>query len=308
MTYRAHSCLCCGSARYDAYPALVAPFLASYVFAARPRPTRLLQCRDCGFRFFEERLTDAESARLYSGYRGERYFRARHRREPWYTRKVNDGIGEDVGVARARRALVGEFIGRHADTGGIETVLDFGGDRGQMIPDLGKDRYVYEISGMEPVAGVTSIQDTKDLGTDRFDLTLLSHVLEHVSEPRTILDQLLPVLKRRGLLYVEVPLERVSLRWVRRSSRYDAYLRAVGRADLIATAVDFYSTLFRVRCGAVPPLGFVKMHEHINFFDERSLASLLARCGFDVIATERPVIRSALGETAVISALARAPG
>jgi hypothetical protein len=305
VTYRATVCPCCKESRLGAYPALVSPFLASYVFRTKAAATRLLECDACGLRFFEDRLTDAEAERLYSGYRGEDYFRARHRHEPWYTRKVNDELGRSDAVARSRRELVAGFLGRNTEVASIETVLDFGGDRGQMIPDgIGKERFVYEISGIPPVDGVRAIRSSADLEGKRFDLVLLSHVLEHCSEPKTVLEQVRPLLQRSSVLYVELPLDRVGLGWVPKSHAYGKYLAALARLPPALMAVDLYSTLVRLRYETVPPLGFVKMHEHINFFDERSLSRLLERCGFRTLALEKLVIRWDVGETPVLAALA----
>lgn len=307
MTYLALSCPCCDSKQHDAYPALVSPFVSDYALGSSPTPTRLLECDGCGFRFFEDRLTDAESAQLYTGYRGERYYRERHRHEPWYTRKVNDAIGSSEQIIATRKALVDRFLRAHADVAKLDDVLDFGGDRGQLIPEgIGRRRFVYEISGIEPVAGVTRIGTEAELQDHRFDLVLLSHVLEHCSEPRSVLDAVRPLLRSSdSALYVELPFERTRLSWLGRSSAYRAYLGALGRVRPLLTAVDLYSTVFRTRFDFVPPLGFVKMHEHINFFDEASLGKLLARAGFEVQAFERLVIHSSLGETPVLSTLAR---
>ncbi len=307
MTYAARTCPCCNSTRLDAYPALVSRFLASYVFEGTPGPTRLLQCERCGFRFFEDRLTDGEADRLYSGYRGDRYFRERNRCEPWYTRKVNEALGGSEDVTRARRDLVDGFLRRNVDVAKLDDVLDFGGDKGQMIPDgIGKHRFVYEISGTHPVHGVTRIGRTDELAEKRFDLVLLCHVLEHCSEPKAVLDQVRPLLRSKdSLVYVELPFEYVDLRWLGKSRAYGVYLGALRRLPPLLTAVDLYSTLVRTRLETMPPLGFVKMHEHINFFAEDSLRHLLARTGLDLVSIERLVVRSTLGETPVLSALAR---
>ncbi len=307
MTYVARTCPCCDKAQFDAYPALVSPFLSAYVFGTSPGPTRLLECDSCGFRFFEDRLTDAEADRLYSGYRGDRYFRERHRHEPWYTRRINDALGGSDDVTRARRALVDGFIRRHADVAKLDAVLDFGGDRGQMIPEgIGAQRFVYEISGTHPVHGVTRLGSAGELGEKRFDLVMLSHVLEHCSEPKSILDQVLPLMRsKESVLYVELPFERISMAWVGRRKAYRSYLSAIRRISPVLSAVDLYSTVFRTRFAMMPPLGFVKMHEHINFFDARSLGHLFERAGLQAVALEQLVVRSTIGETPVLSALAR---
>lgn len=306
MTYVAHSCPCCGSTRHEEYPAVIAPFVASYALAQPPAPTRLLECEDCGFRFFQERLTDAEADRLYDGYRGDRYYEARHRHEPWYTRKVNDALGDDAVVVQARRELVERFVRDRIDLGKIEDVLDFGGDRGQLIPEgLGHRRYVYEISGKEPVPGVERIGSAEALKGRTFDLVMSCQVLEHCSEPRAVLEHLRSLLRSKdSVLYVELPYERIDLRWLGKGPVSRAYVGALRHVPPLLMAMDLYSTAVRLKLNAMPPLGVVKMHEHLNFFGERSLARLLELSGFDTFALERLVVRTRFGETPVLSALA----
>jgi SAM-dependent methyltransferase len=305
--YRAESCPCCASTEHVAYAALVSPFVSAYVLGETPPPTRLLECGACGFRFFEDRLTDDEAARLYADYRGDRYYAERHRREPWYTRRVNDAIGGDPEGVAARRELIERVLRDHGDVAALERVLDFGGDRGQVIPDaVGREKFVYEISGTHPVAGVARIGSADELRGRRFDLVLLCHVLEHCSEPGEVLEQIRPLLAGPDArLYVEVPYERADLRWVGRGGAYGAWLSALRRVPPLLTAVDFYSTLFRIKAGVLPPLGFVKLHEHVNFFDAASLRALLERCGFEAIVSEKVDMALPSGLSSVLVALAR---
>lgn len=307
MTYATKQCPGCASDASTVWPALVSPFVASYALGARPAPTRLRECTRCGLRFFEDRLTSDEAGRLYGGYRGDRYFAARRRAEPWYSRRLNDGIGASDEQIRVRHTLVERFLRARVDVDAIGDVLDFGGDRGQLIPPtIGKQRFVYEISGVTPVPGVTGIASAEDLAGRRFDLILLSHVLEHCSEPRDVLAEVRPLLRsKESLLYVELPLERTDLRFVGRSGWYRRYLDVLRRTGPVLTAVDLYSTAFRVRFGVLPPLGFMKLHEHVNFFDVRSLRAMLEASGLVPVVAEELAIASSLGVTPVISALAR---
>lgn len=300
--YVTEACPCCGSQEKGEWPALVSPFVASYVLDRRPQPTRLLECKGCRFRWFAERFTEDEAARLYDGYRGDRYFQARHRHEPWYTRKVNDDIGGDPAVVSFRKAMVERIVRASGDASRIERVLDWGGDRGQILPEaIGKERFVYEISGLEPVPGVTRIGTADALRGQTFDLVLCCHVLEHLSDPRTVLDELRPLLRSKdSLLYVEVPFERPSLKMVGRGAAYRTWLSGLARVKPLLTAFDLYSTAFRTRLGTLPPLGFVKLHEHVSFFDERSLAALLERAGFTPVVTEKVDTPSPIGLSTVL--------
>src|SRR5260370_14682346 len=91
--YTIDTCPSCQSKKSQEGWAIVAPFLAHYAVERPPFLCKLLECSICSFRFFDAPLTPEKVARLYSGYRGERYFTERLRREFWYSRQFNDGIG-----------------------------------------------------------------------------------------------------------------------------------------------------------------------------------------------------------------------
>jgi hypothetical protein len=154
--YAADVCPCCLSRQSTGRWALVAPFLASYAVGQPPSLCKLLECPVCTFRFFDVRLDPDEVSRLYSGYRGDRYFTERHHHEFWYSRKVNDGIGRDPEEIVTRSAAIERLVRPHDKSSNIRTVLDFGGDRGQLIPkSLGSEKYVFELSDAIPEPGGT---------------------------------------------------------------------------------------------------------------------------------------------------------
>ncbi|MDO8644721.1 MAG: hypothetical protein Q7S00_07155, partial [bacterium] len=185
--YLATLCPSCGSSHLKKYPAIVSPFIASYVLGKPPGLSPLCECTECSFRFFESRFDVDEIAHLYQDYRGKRYYQERHRHEFWYTDRINDGIGKDAKEIKIRQDRVEEMV--HEELKGkentvIQTVLDYGGDRGQFIPaSLGKERFVYEISDVPTVPGVTAIKSVDEIHGRHFDFIMLCHVLEHCSEP-----------------------------------------------------------------------------------------------------------------------------
>src|ERR1039458_9553959 len=139
--YTIEACPCCQSKESHARWAIIAPFLAHYAVGRPPFLCKLLECSNCSFGFFDGPLTPDEVARLYSGYRGERYFAERHRWEFWYSRKVNDGIGGDPEEISHRVSALERIVHPHVDLGAVATVLDYGGDRGQFIPQsLGRKK------------------------------------------------------------------------------------------------------------------------------------------------------------------------
>lgn len=266
---RVDTCPACESTDLARQAAVVAPFLVTYA-GARPDTTDLCECRGCGLAFYDRRLTADEASRLYAEYRGPAYQRARQRVEPLYTRGVNRGIGDDDATIALRREKVGALVARAA----ASSVLDYGGDAGQFIPDGFERRYVHEISDVDPIDGV------ERYAGQQVDLVMLAHVLEHVADPCALLLELSAVAGARWL-YVEVPLDRPATppawflplhqRWVRWLSRG---WRRTALADVVSTPVR---VLLR---GRWVPFTFPKAHEHLQHWDERSLTSALGTTGW----------------------------
>lgn len=305
-------CVACGARAPRAFPAVVAPFVAERVGAA-PVACRLLECTVCGHRAFDLALDDAQVGRLYAGYRGEAYLRVRHRWEPWYTRRVNEAIGGGPAELAGRRTALEDWLGPRLPPearGGA--LLDYGGDRGQFIPPgIGGERYLYDVSGIEPVEGVRSLRDPAALGGIPFRIVLLAHVLEHVSDPLRFLRDMRTTLgppSSRHWLYVEVPLERPRIlkRALPPGAPAGRSVPLVVRSRLPWIAIDFLSTVARVKLGVVPPLGVIKLHEHVSFFTERSLRMLLERAGYEVTDAACVSLPLSSGLTKVIRALGRA--
>ena len=287
-------CLICGGRELQRVPALVSPFVHRYVLergASWSSPLleiSMCSCQACDLTFFDRRYTPEEVQALYSGYRGEDYLRARRAVEPFYTRKINEGIGSDPEVTEARRREVGHFFREHLGAARVTSVLDYGGDAGQFIPDLPEvERFVYEISDVEPIEGVTRIAQLEDL-PGPMDVVMLMHVLEHASDPLEMLAEVRPTGRPDGWIYVEVPLDRphVPPPWALRAQR--RFVTLLGRSVRRATVADVISTplrvLFRDRW---LPGTFPKLHEHINFFSEQSLRKLVETAGWDPVAALR---------------------
>jgi SAM-dependent methyltransferase len=278
-------CPVCGSQSQRGWPALVAPFIADFVLRAPVERCRLHECETCQLRFFAERFTEAELARLYTDYRGAAYFRTRHAHEPWYTERFNEDIGHNPQRWAARRAALTALLRENGAPGPFDAILDYGGDAGQLIPhEMTRHAYVYDISGVDAVPGVTRIASEEKLIPAGYDLVLLSHVLEHAPDPVGLLRTLGRLTREdRGFVYVEVPLERPWMGFQGRGEAARAYLDLLRRSGLLLRLVDFYSSACRIKAGFLPPLGFSKLHEHINFFSAESLRLALERGGFAVI-------------------------
>lgn len=299
--YFINSCPCCASTRLRKWPAVVAPFIARYACGTEPQACSLCECLNCTFRFFDSRLTDSEIATLYAGYRGPAYFDARHRYEFWYSAAANAGIGNDHAEIESRKQNLSKLLSERSEP--IGSVLDYGGDRGQFIPDyLGTERYVFEISDATPVPGVSRLESVEG---KQFDFVMLAHVLEHCSDPLKFAGELKQLANNRTTFYFEVPFERPSLRFAPRGPLQRTYCDALLRASALLTAVDLYSTVCRVKFDCNLPLGLLKCSEHLNFFNETSLRVLLERCGYELLECGTAQTQSKGPVTRILYGLAR---
>lgn len=277
------NCVICDGRIHRLRRAMVAPFLARRIWDRPPFRVNLVRCEACGFTFYNPRLEASEEGRLYSGYRSEEYQKMRHASEPWYTVPFNAGLAS-YGSYESRRKALAETLHRHLGDRKIRRILDYGGDRGDLVHGLidGAAAYVYDISGIPPAPGVTA---TGDPAGCKADLIVNSNVLEHVGFPRQLLSELVKAAPSGGLVFLEVPCESPFGR--------SRILRRLAQAGIMA--------LMRpaLALSVVRPSAVYMMHEHINYFSEQSLVTLMRSCGCTVIASGSPTgVVWCLGATA----------
>lgn len=190
----------------------------------------LCHCKQCDFYFSLHRFNDKEMQNLYHGYRNETYNQMRKQCEPAYKNELYS-----LDYINRRKGFINSLIYQHVSN--LQSVLDYGGDDGTYIPDV-PVKFVYDVSGVEPVPGVNKYSLDNQ---DQFDLVMNCQVLEHVSD----VDQLIIDLKIRTkeYLYIEVPAYRD------------------------------------------PPAVNMVIGEHINFFREQSLHTLLNKHNINIVDT-----------------------
>jgi hypothetical protein len=275
--------ICSGKAllRYDAK---ISPFLAARVWNKEPSniysKIELCRCKRCSFIFFNPRLEGAELAKLYKNYRDPEYVRIRSLYEENYTAELNDSMGNDPHIIEMRNRNLSGILKKNTDLASIRSVLDFGGDRGQFIADelASSERYVYEISGVNPLPGIHEIDTLDECKKHSYDLIMCCHVLEHVPFPQVELEQILSLAKNGTYVYIEVPCE-------------VPYLSKLKFPFLIKIAHRLLKFDYN-------------MHEHINFFNVKSVEALIIQHGLVPLFLEKVVLD--LGETSlpVVSCLA----
>lgn len=263
------SCVICESQIRIIGRALVAPFLAKRIWDREPFCVDLVSCLRCGFAFYNPRLDDAEEMRLYQSYRLDEYQKLRQWFEPWYTPKFNSDLASSSSYDR-RRLLIAPILAKHTAGRKIKRVLDYGGDRGDLVRGLidGADAFVYDISGVQPAPGITSVRDP---GECTADLIINSNVLEHVGFPRSVVQQIVRAAPPGGLVFLEVPRER--------PKSFPRLLRRLAQIGIMSLAhPSIAPSLLR-------PAALYMMHEHINYFTVRSLEALMKSCGGQVVAS-----------------------
>lgn len=235
------SCMICGSNTLRGKAAFV-PFLQERMFLNNPPATSLVFCPKCGSCYSSYRPTDEEISRLYAGYRNAEYVRQRQKYEDYYTEEFNKSLSGGNSCPERKNKLA-RFLEDSIDFGAMSQVLDFGGDKGQFIPDEFRQSecYVYDISGTEVLEGIHLIKKPETLSDYKWDFIMCCHVMEHLPDVQAYFGQLVSLMNDNTYLYVEVPYERP------------------GNMD------------------------FVYVHEHINMFGRKAFHELAQRNGLKVI-------------------------
>jgi len=245
-----------------------------------PELTRLMCCKQCGFRFFDRGLSREEAERYYRDYASETYLMARHRYEFFYTRKAYEWDRQWAVSVGRKNALAGALQVAGASAR-FAKALDYGGGNGQMLQGIdANEKAVFELREITAEPGVRWIGSREEVGTD-WDLVLDRQVLEHTSDPLDQIRDISQMLANGGWLYAEVPVQH----WRDISGLpfgRDAWLSWLLQHPRGLLAVDVVSTACRVKAGFVPPFGFVPMREHVNFFTVQALKALLTRAGLCV--------------------------
>ena len=238
------SCIVCGEIGILQGRGSFVPFLQERMFLRKPPSTFMVFCPNCGTCYSSYRPNDEEITRLYNGYRNDDYLKQRQKYEPAYTAEFNRSLSGEGNCAERKNGLA-SFLQDTINLEDVKFVLDFGGDKGQFIPDefASAKRYVYDISGVNVLDGINRIDDFQQLSEIPWDFIMCCHVMEHLPDIQAYFRQLVSYMRIGTYLYIEVPYERL------------------GNMD------------------------FAWIHEHINLFGRNALAKLAEQHGLNVLKT-----------------------
>ena len=258
--------------------------------ASQERLSEYCRCNGCGLYFYSKRFTESQLEMMYSHYRDERYQKHRQRFEPWYTKKVNFGIGNSQETIALRKANLLKLVNRAVINGTISppmSIVDWGGDQGQFIPDFqhAPKKMVYEISNVKPISGVGQVASIQEIKTVEPDFIMICHVLEHDHLARETVNTISELLPENGLLYIEVPDDRISVTPKHRASvRRQRFLL---NHKLLFIVLDAYSLLTLRILRKRMPFQILKQSEHVNFFSPDSIVMVMESLGFELIEESR---------------------
>jgi hypothetical protein len=229
-------------------------------------------CRHCFFVQTSIPFHDEDIMRLYADYRSPVYTAERTSYEPEYA-MIAPAIGQVEQEVNTRRSALAAFLSKVLNTSHTDNILDYGGADGRFIPNIPGSKFVFEISTMDPIAGVTRVKSEADLGT--YSLILFAHVTEHVTQPLQLVRKLSAYVKPGGYLYIETPQE----------------ISDQQRLQLQNGARPF-------------DLG---IHEHINYYCVQAVRCLLEAAGFSIAAIESGPVDVGWAKSVHIRALGQKP-
>jgi len=218
----ARQCVVCGSHNLIKVSAVLAPFLADRIFDWKPMDIdaslgfrdiqsghayalcNTLCCGECQMLFLDMRFDDDEMERLYDGYRDENYTTLRSSYESGYE-MINQVLeGKRWDYVRQVELFLQPYLPKEL------CILDFGGDDGANTPfvDTANTVHIFDISGKKTLHNAVAVTiDEIEKQQYEYSLVTCMQVLEHVSDPHQIVQQLVELSGQKTLIYLEIPLE-----------------------------------------------------------------------------------------------------
>jgi hypothetical protein len=227
-------------------------------------------CNACSFVQAKHPFSEDAIARLYLDYRTDFYNEERIKYESAY-REIATRVGTDSTEVQVRVTAATEWLADKIQISDDFTMLDYGGADGRFLPQLAAKKFVYELSNIEPIQGITRIRHEADLGL--YSYVHLAHVLEHVVDPLKLVAQVARYLKPGGYLYLEVPQE-------------------MSNSDLRALQEGTYPSN-------------IPVHEHINIYSLSALSLLVEKANLELLATKADQVNLGWAQGVHLRALSR---
>ena len=265
----ASQCVCCGSNRLTSSPAVLMPFVAHRIFNWRP----VQISDDWGLNTIKKGFAYSICNSLLCSECDFLFLDIRFSDEELkklyqnYRNKVYNSLREEYepGYTKRNEDLnsginylndIESFIASYITF--PVTILDWGGDTGKNTPFKNNNDllHIYDIGGKDAISGAMRVDKT-EVFNNKYSLVVCCNVLEHVPYPMDVLEDISKTMNQKSLLYIEVPFE-------------DIFIK--------------YKNNFHIHKK--------HWHEHINFFSEKSIKTLITNAGFEVLNLKRHFVTS----------------
>jgi SAM-dependent methyltransferase len=272
------NCIICNSKKLIKIPGKIVPFLMHRMKIEGTDKTDLNKCANCNFFFYSYRPSDQQMKDYYFDYWGESYQKDREAFEPYYNKEFcNVIISEDISNINFSESeklrLLNTLKELKIDMNKIESLLDYGGHNGKNIniPEFQNlKKYVYDISGEEVLENITNVTNfSSEELKEKYDLIICQHLLEHVSYPLNEMKNIFHMLKKGGYFYFEMP----------QGNRADALFNV--KRNLMSYLFSWYRKYLKKLF--FKKNDFYIMHEHINYFNKKSVKALCKNSGLKFI-------------------------
>ncbi len=291
MTQRNECCPACNAQHHGkSSAAIVSPWVLELAGKVGQVCPKYRVCASCNSAWFDISYTTEILESLYKGYRGLEYFTIRNSWEPTYTKELNSNLnhGEKWLEGRTRQILNALEVAGF-DPSKMESVLDFGGGHGGVMPKF-SSRYLLEANeAVVPEPGVQLIRTIDDAKSLDIDLVMCCGVLEHLNNPTELVKTIME-LKSKTYIF-EVPTGTPLIRSGAASS--------TTMLKLVASNRHLWQMVQRAerRVGRKWRKWFpLRCSEHLQFFSSEGLRILLENCGLEVLSISETKPNEALSD------------
>lgn len=204
-------CVVCGSTQINKFIGELFPFVVDRMLGLRNGNQQCysVHCPVCDYHGSNARFTPEEESRYYNDYMSGEYLSHRIAYEGPSV-QTTSSYQHDQNIITNRKSEVYEFVKTFANENNTNSLLDYGGNNGNGIPDqfVNTRCYVLDTEVRDHNDRVTFI--TPNSVCELMDLITCSHMLEHVSDINYHMKKIRNLLKPQKFLYVEVPDERAA--------------------------------------------------------------------------------------------------
>ena len=273
------TCPACGSSETIQFCfAVVSPWVSQLARERQPSGLEIRECVDCSTIFSDCGYSSKVMEALYKQYRGKEYQSIRQGWEPGYTRELNSALnGSSEWMERRQQDILESITNAGIGSAVIETCVDYGGGHGGVMPNFPK-RFVFEEnSQVHDTETLKVLARWSEVSRLKPDLVMCCGVLEHVNNPKELIDQIKTAEAR--YYYFEVPAGRPARRVGVFASRLA--LNLVANSNMLWRAVQKLERNFGDK--KLRKYFPFRISEHLQFFSESGIQQLMKNSGLKVM-------------------------